>query len=545
MNFLSRSSQEKTEKYDRQLRIWGYQGESHIKQAHILLLGAGSTGSEALKNLVLMGIKEFTVVDQGKVSNYDVANNFFLPFNTVGEPRALVLCHYLKELNLDVKGNSIVSDPIIFVKKNNLAVYQLVIITEQTSQSVIHNFEDKFYHKKIPVVYARTCGFIGVCRLILKSHCSIETKPSASVEDLDIYDPFLELEAFANSLDINNLDNIHYHRIPFCIILLKVKKNWLQSRNNSLPQTFEEKRLFRESIKSFGGKNSIDKKNILEALEYAYISYTPRRIPESVMAILNESKNKLTNLEDSFESYFWVIARALKFFVENEGIGKLPVSGKIPDMTSSTDIYIKLQDIYSAKADHDAKIVFNYVETILKSVESPTNITHEITKFFCKNAYNLHAFQDFSLKSQIMYNKYNRDYINLVTSKEIGDCTSQCPLLWYFTFLASDIFHSKYDRYPGQYLDIHQEQIKSDSIELFEIAQDILRSANIQDIVKINLSHCKEITRYGGVELHTIASVIGGIVSQESIKLITKQFTILNNTYVFNGICCKGDTYTL
>lgn len=45
------SSKEK--KYDRQLRLWGANGQNRLECAHIALFGATATGCEVLKNLIL------------------------------------------------------------------------------------------------------------------------------------------------------------------------------------------------------------------------------------------------------------------------------------------------------------------------------------------------------------------------------------------------------------------------------------------------------------------------------------------------------------
>ncbi|KAH9622014.1 hypothetical protein KSS87_010165 [Heliosperma pusillum] len=63
-------------KYDRQLRIWGDQGQAALEKASICLLNCGPTGSETLKNLVLGGIGSITVVDGTKVEVGDLGNNF-------------------------------------------------------------------------------------------------------------------------------------------------------------------------------------------------------------------------------------------------------------------------------------------------------------------------------------------------------------------------------------------------------------------------------------------------------------------------------------
>jgi amyloid beta precursor protein binding protein 1 len=49
-----------------------------------LLLGANPSGTETLKNLVLPGIKGFTVVDGENVSKRDLGNNFFVTPESVG-----------------------------------------------------------------------------------------------------------------------------------------------------------------------------------------------------------------------------------------------------------------------------------------------------------------------------------------------------------------------------------------------------------------------------------------------------------------------------
>ena len=41
--------------------------------------------------------------------------------------------------------------------------------------------------------------------------------------------------------------------------------------------------------------------------------------------------------------------------------------------------------------------------------------------------------------------------------------------------------------------------------------------------------------RFGRGEIHNIASFIGGVASQEVIKLITHQYIPMDNTFVFDG----------
>jgi len=51
--------------------------------------------------------------------------------------------------------------------------------------------------------------------------------------------------------------------------------------------------------------------------------------------------------------------------------------------------------------------------------------------------------------------------------------------------------------------------------------------------------------RAGGGELHNIAAATGGMVAQEVIKVITKQYVPVDNTCLFDGIASKTSVLRL
>jgi amyloid beta precursor protein binding protein 1 len=51
--------------------------------------------------------------------------------------------------------------------------------------------------------------------------------------------------------------------------------------------------------------------------------------------------------------------------------------------------------------------------------------------------------------------------------------------------------------------------------------------------------------RYAGAELHSMASLLGGMVGHEVIKLVTHQYVPFNNTFIYNGITCSSITIEL
>ena len=104
----------KEKKYDRQLRLWAAAGQRALEEAHVLLVVGGQSGSnssvtgvEALKNLVLPGIGQFTVADSATVTEADLGVNFFLELESLGKSRAEETKRLLEELNPDVTGHAV------------------------------------------------------------------------------------------------------------------------------------------------------------------------------------------------------------------------------------------------------------------------------------------------------------------------------------------------------------------------------------------------------------------------------------------------------
>ena len=52
-----------------------------------------------------------------------------------------------------------------------------------------------------------------------------------------------------------------------------------------------------------------------------------------------------------------------------------------------------------------------------------------------------------------------------------------------------------------------------------------------------------EICRYGGAELHAVASFLGGVAAQEAIKLITHQYVPVADAFIYNGIKPSTTTF--
>lgn len=124
--------QQVQKKYDRQIRIWGTHGQECLQNASICVLNAGACGAEVLKNLVLGGVTNFTVVDSRFVCDMDFGNNFLVGEDSLDVPRAEVVVNYLRELNEDAEGISIMETPetLIESQKEFFQKFTIIIATQ-------------------------------------------------------------------------------------------------------------------------------------------------------------------------------------------------------------------------------------------------------------------------------------------------------------------------------------------------------------------------------------------------------------------------------
>lgn len=88
------------DRYDRQVRLWGDEGQICVEHASICMLGSSALATEILKNLVLTGVQSVHIIDSALVTNPDVGNNFFVEEEEIGEPRAKVAVRWLKVNNI-------------------------------------------------------------------------------------------------------------------------------------------------------------------------------------------------------------------------------------------------------------------------------------------------------------------------------------------------------------------------------------------------------------------------------------------------------------
>jgi amyloid beta precursor protein binding protein 1 len=258
-----------SDKYDRQLRLWGSHGQRALSSASILLVGADSAGTEALKNLVLPGVGSFTIVDSAVVSDNDVGSNFFVHQADKGRPRAEVTCGYLKEMNSDVEGAAILSDPSLLPWADMVPQFTVVVVSN-APRAICKALAKYCWDAHVPMVVITSAAQIGSYRVQLRSHAIVETRVDVSTRGLDlrIAKPFPELARFCAQFDLDTSDPMSRGNVPYIAILYQCIQQW-RVQHGADPRTFADKAGFKAMVRA--RSRDIDNElNFAEAVDKAY-----------------------------------------------------------------------------------------------------------------------------------------------------------------------------------------------------------------------------------------------------------------------------------
>ncbi|KAG7358371.1 UBA/THIF-type NAD/FAD binding protein [Nitzschia inconspicua] len=536
-------------KYDRQLRLWGAKGQQALGDTHVILVGASAAGTETLKNLVLPGIGSFVVVDSGTVTSQDASSNFFLPQSAVGNSKAETACQFLQELNPDVNGShqtligtamptteegwKSVLEPQIFKSKNCL------LIAADVPPMCLESLADFCYHSQtnLPMLVVRSYGLMGCVRLQLppRGMALLEPKPTNAPPDLRLVNSFPAFVQLADSIDLTTLDSQQHGHVPYPILLYKAAQTYRQKNDNKLPSSFTEKQDFKTNYLQAMSRDLDKELNFQEAVANAYLAYTERDL--TTHDNLDDGTSKLTCLY-----------KALAIFLKEYSNGRPPLNGSIPDMTASTELYVKLQTIYKEQAEKDVQTMTE----IVSNLNLPQTIDQDDIASFCANVYAVGQMSTRSILQELDSTSSGSDMVDewKMTLMDPYEVPVHTPLLWYLGLQACHLFCKQEGRHPGivdneadwktdvpTLTAIYQQQI----LPLYQLTDQtsddmLLNPTNVSKI-------CEELTRYGNAEVHAVASVVGGVASQEAVKIITGQYIPVDNTYIYNGIVSVGGVY--
>lgn len=621
-----------SDKYDRQLRLWGPSGQKSLASTLVVLVGSSSCGTESLKNLVLPGVGAFLIVDDVVYDNADVnfgeivcgdssvdgkfgspsCNFFAAPANNC-PTKAAMACGLLSELNPDVSGfHCTVSsleemDHRSFLEKlkatppqnGSASTSSILVMSADQPSPVLLPLSHACHALSLPLVNVRSYGLLGYVRIQTPSpyHVVKDAKRTNKLVDLrlsgkegvfeglnKVYDSIGKLEDMTDSKE-------HSH-VPYVIILLQALEKWKETKNKA-PSTYEEKEEFRRLIKSMA-KDYDNELNFQEGYDQAHLAWVDATVSEEGKMVLDRCSEEEffgSAIESDMDTgdgsngksvnmavlQFQLMALALKRFLK-ENDDRPPLEGTIPDMTSDTKTFVALQEAYRQQAEMDRSKITQHISDILEQCKSKFNgcrvnvemPSEEDITTFCKNAkeiriletrplYAEYQCQDPSSPIVTALSKYlNFDSSSLPNfdtlqsdSREDLLCSTmdpyetdlmQTPLLWFIALRACDAFYDRHGHYPGK----HDQTLalEADVSEVYKLMGEVVGNMGLKEcdfIVESLLSEkgkdvAREVVRYDEAEIHTIAAVVGGVASQEAVKLITGQYVPVDDTYMYNGI---------
>ncbi|KAL9026387.1 MAG: hypothetical protein Q9196_004943 [Gyalolechia fulgens] len=551
----------KEKKYDRQLRLWAASGQEALEQAHILLLnsGPGVVGVEVLKNLILPGIGNFTIVDEEEVIEQDLGINFFLADDSLGKSRASETCKYLTELNPDVHGHPMQSSLENFLQDPKvLNRYSLVLLVAPSKSNLDLSLVARSCNENaVPLFLIHSVGFFSQFSVQLPDDFPIvDTHPDpASTKDLRLLQPWPELYEFMKSKtkDLDSLSDHDHGHLPYLLLLLRFLDDWKQSHDGNPPGDYSEKKHFKTLIEGKARTNNPEggEENFEEAAASVLKSLNKPSLPSGLRTLFAEldskpldrevsrDKIRITSFADVLQSpNFWLIAKAIQQFYSDHD--SLPLPGALPDMKAQSKDYIRLQNIYKAKARQDAEAVTSHVRAMEEAQKRTIAIDPKEIEAFCKGAAFVKLIKGQPLATDVDASRLKSIY------RDLKDEDSLLPI--YIAFLAYDAMVAQAADQPPEAdseqkpLDDLQTHTKDIITKLAAAANDNGEQFQTTIIARIE-PVLEELVRADGAELHNISALTGGMVAQEAIKILTKQYIPIDNTCVFDGIVSKSAVF--
>jgi len=319
----------------------------------------------------------------------------------------------------------------------------------------------------------------------------LEVSPSLRIDK-----PFPSLLSHALSLDFDALDVTDHGHVPYVHILVRVLHDWRQSHGGQAPKTAEEKKAFKALISAMRKKS--DEENFDEAEAQAYKCWTETVVPGDIKALFKlEPKTPATRP-------FHLLIKALEKFTEQ--VGALPLSATLPDMKADTKQYVGIQRLYKDRAGEEKQIF----TSILREVagEDIALIDEETIDAFVKNSHILRL-----LKGK-KWGWIDEDKNALAEQAQINP--KQLAIHLALSALSS----------------LHAKHLASSSAStpfaptlpaLTQEATEILPPGVTLDEEHFD-NALGEAARSPTADLPNTAALLGGVVAQEVIKMITKQY---------------------
>ncbi|KAI8973167.1 hypothetical protein BD414DRAFT_499348 [Trametes punicea] len=497
---------DKTRRYDRQLRIWAASGQAALEASRILVLSSSATATSILKNLVLPGIGQFTILDSAITTPADAGNNFFLNAReSIGKPRAQEAVPLLRELNESVQGEAVlksVKDILGTDQGRDWLASFSIVIAHNLDKPTLEELSALLWSNPNgpPLVTVRSAGFLAEFHIQYHEHC-VSQSHSETAPSLRITRPFPSLLEWARSLDLQNMDPTAHSHIPFVVILVRVVDEWRKSHGGSLPKTAAEKKEFKDKIGRL--KIKLDEENFEEAEAQAWRVWSEPAVPSDVQALYSLPPLAPSSTPEKHATFHALLDTLSEFTKDPSGPGTLPLSATLPDMKSDTESYVRLQNLYRQWAEVEKN---KFKELFAKRhPEAAKTANVEEVETFVKNSHHLRVLRG------KQWGAFDKDREALVNSLMTFPRETATHL---GLSALTNLLSRSYD--PSR---ITVEALRAEVISV--VGEDV-------DLPEELDAAIGEIARAPTADLPNTAAFLGGLVAQEAIKMITEQYVPLN-----------------
>ncbi|CAK5274638.1 unnamed protein product [Mycena citricolor] len=289
------------------------------------------------------------------------------------------------------------------------------------------------------------------------------------------------------------MDPTEHSHIPYVVLLVRALADWKAGHDGKAPQTYDEKKLFKEALQDM--KTKFDEENFDEAEAQAYRCWTETRVPSEISALFQDPK--LSALGPSSPPFFHLLD-ALRQFTQQPP-HTLPLSSTLPDMKANTTNYIHLQKLYKQRAEEEKAVFKSFLTVPLED---------DLIDSFVKNSHGL------KLLRGRKYGSLDSDPAALAAAIESSPKAAA-------THLALSALAIVGTSQPSE-------------AALTAAAQALLPpGTELPEEFALSVG---EIARSPDADLPNTAAFLGGLVAQEVIKMITKQYVPIDGYCVVDLI---------
>ena len=138
--------------------------------------------------------------------------------------------------------------------------------------------------------------------------------------------------------------------------------------------------------------------NFAEAVKKAYRAYKKTEVSAEMQALIEQIESDPISNSDS--SYAFMVRALAEFLRRNDGL--LPVSPSIPDMTATSQFFLRLQELYVQKATEDLALFKQILREMLQSAGlHESYVDMEEVEMFCRNAADVQCITTSTIEDEM------------------------------------------------------------------------------------------------------------------------------------------------